>query len=302
MADATIPLPRPGVTVSTPPLQESGVTCQVPRMDVSPLPTLSAVTPSLSTCFKPQMCMTDSARETECPLDISHSLHPYYANRNCNEGEGSPYTAYDSQNSQNNYLAEGKSGGLLRSERRLEDIDEVKANAEDKSKTPVRVQRLRDLWELGVDTARPRWSSNGGLGSIHYGTNSSSRLSCSSNAESDNDIIQCNNRLKLEEYIAESARIWELGLFSWVFLALYPVLSCAKSCFYAEQRKTSLMQTSQWGQRYSWFGYASSGRSCVLSGKFLLHILLHNLLLNMSAATVKFNTVCDAGAFFGRCS
>ncbi|KAK7364018.1 hypothetical protein VNO80_12340 [Phaseolus coccineus] len=37
------------------------------------------------------------------------------------------------------------------------------------------------------------------------------RLSRLSQVESDNDIIQCNNRLKLEEYLAESARIWELG-------------------------------------------------------------------------------------------
>ncbi|KAK7377894.1 hypothetical protein VNO80_03327 [Phaseolus coccineus] len=101
------------------------------------------------------------------------------ANVGCNEGEGSPYTAYDSQNSQNNYLAGGESGDLLRSETRLEDIDEVKANAEDKSKTPVRVQRLYDL--LG---ARSGYYSS---------------------------ALECNNRLKLEEYIAESARIWESG-------------------------------------------------------------------------------------------
>ncbi|KAK7373471.1 hypothetical protein VNO80_06880 [Phaseolus coccineus] len=120
---------------------------------------------------------------------IAHSPHTYYANRSCNEGEGSSYTNNDPQTSKNIILAVGESGGLLRSERRPEDIVEVEAIVEDGFKTPATFLRLRDLWELGEVTARPRWRSNGGLGSIHYGTNSDSRLSRLSHVESDKDII-----------------------------------------------------------------------------------------------------------------
>ncbi|KAK7356165.1 hypothetical protein VNO80_15431 [Phaseolus coccineus] len=145
------------------------------------------------------------------PQAIALSPHPYYAIRSCNEGEGSSYTNTDSQTSQNTIFAVGESGELSQSERRPEDSVEVEEIAEDGLKTPTTIQRLCDLWESGEVTVRPRWRSNGGLGSIHYGTNSESRLSRLSQVEFDNDIIQCTNRLKLEEYLAESARIWELG-------------------------------------------------------------------------------------------
>ncbi|KAK7357445.1 hypothetical protein VNO80_16731 [Phaseolus coccineus] len=145
------------------------------------------------------------------PQAIALSPHPYYAIRSCNEGEGSSYTNVDSQTSQNSILAIGENGELSQLGRRPKDSVEVEEIAKDGLKTPTTVRRLRDLWESGEVTVRPRWRSNGGLGSIHYGTNSDSRLSRLSQVESDNDIIHCNNRLKLEEYFAESARIWDLG-------------------------------------------------------------------------------------------
>ncbi|KAK7382270.1 hypothetical protein VNO80_01082 [Phaseolus coccineus] len=177
---------------------------------VLPCPTSVVAFPS-QTSIKPSTCIPDNDPGIESTQAIAHSPHPYYANRSCNEGEGSSYTNNDPQTSQNIILAVGESGGLSRSERRPEDIVEVEAIIKDGFKMPTTVRRLRDLWELGEVTTCPRWRSNGGLGSIHYGTNSDSMLSQLSHVESDNDIIQCNNRLKLEEYFAESARIRELG-------------------------------------------------------------------------------------------
>ncbi|KAK7382522.1 hypothetical protein VNO80_01384 [Phaseolus coccineus] len=92
-----------------------------------------------------------------------------------------------------------------------EDSVEVEEIAEDGLKTPTTVRRLRDLWESGEFTVCPRRRSKGGLGSIHYGANSESRLSFCSNAESDCDIIKCNNRIRLEERVDESARLWDLA-------------------------------------------------------------------------------------------
>jgi len=76
------------------------------------------------------------------------------------------------------------------------------------SKTSLEIRRLRDH---GMPITHPKWRSNGGVGSLHQGLNSSSRLSHCSFAESNNDINLCNNRLKLEDNAAESARIWDLG-------------------------------------------------------------------------------------------
>ena len=77
------------------------------------------------------------------------------------------------------------------------------------SKTPENVRRLRDLWEQGTKPSCLRWRNKGGLRPLHYGINSSSRLSHCSFAESVSDIEHCNNRLRLEDYVAESARIWD---------------------------------------------------------------------------------------------
>ncbi|KAK7372792.1 hypothetical protein VNO80_06180 [Phaseolus coccineus] len=100
---------------------------------------------------------------------------------------------------------------LLQAGRRPKDSVEVDEIAEDGLETTTTVRRLRDLWESGEFTVRPRWRSNGGLGPIQYGTNSESRLSFCSNAESDCDIIKCNNRIRLEEMVDESARLWDLA-------------------------------------------------------------------------------------------
>jgi len=56
-----------------------------------------------------------------------------------------------------------------------------------------------------------RWRSKGGLWPLHYGINSSSRLSRCFFAESEYDIVLCNNRLRLEDNVAESDRIWDAG-------------------------------------------------------------------------------------------
>jgi len=101
-------------------------------------------------------------------------------------------------------------GGNLGLERRYDFIGEEGAIMEDGYKTPVRFRRLRALWELGVTIVRPRWRSKGGLWSFHYGISSSFMLSLCSNAESDSDIIKCNNRLRFGENVAESIRLWDL--------------------------------------------------------------------------------------------
>ena len=84
-------------------------------------------------------------------------------------------------------------------------------DVEEGPKTPESVRRLRDLWEQGTKQSCLRWRTKGGLGPLHYGINSSSRLSRCSFAESVSDIEHCNNRLRLEEKVAESALIWDAG-------------------------------------------------------------------------------------------
>jgi len=56
-----------------------------------------------------------------------------------------------------------------------------------------------------------RWRSKGGLGPLHYGVNSSSRLSRCSFAESESDIELCNNRLRIEDTVDEPIQIWDAG-------------------------------------------------------------------------------------------
>ncbi|KAK7334866.1 hypothetical protein VNO80_26632 [Phaseolus coccineus] len=109
------------------------------------------------------------------PQAIALSPHPCYAIRSCNEGERS------SQTSQNTFFAVGETGGLLQAGRRPEDSVEVEEIAQDGLETTTTVRRLRDLWESGEFSGRPRWRSNGGLGPIHYGTNSESRQKARAN-------------------------------------------------------------------------------------------------------------------------
>ncbi|KAK7382451.1 hypothetical protein VNO80_01303 [Phaseolus coccineus] len=89
-------------------------------------------------------------------------------NRCCEEGGG------DSVGVENNFDSSGEEG-------------EVEV---DGSKTSMRDHWLQSRWELGETSVRPRWRSKGGLGSIHSGIHSSSRLSFCSNAESDCDIVK----------------------------------------------------------------------------------------------------------------
>ena len=49
------------------------------------------------------------------------------------------------------------------------------------------------------------------MGPLHYGVNSSSRLSRCSFAESESDIELCNNRLRIEDTVDEPVQIWDAG-------------------------------------------------------------------------------------------
>ena len=60
---------------------------------------------------------------------------------------------------------------------------------------------------MEASTAQAKWRSKGGIGTLHHGATSSSRLSKCSFAESVNDIVLCNNRLKSEDDTAEFVRI-----------------------------------------------------------------------------------------------
>ena len=106
---------------------------------------------------------------------------------------------------------EPSSVGSSTSERRGSIKDKATLIAVELSKTPENVRRLRDIWEQGTKQSCLRWRSKGGLGPLHYGINSSSRLSHCSFVESDSDIEHCNNRLRVEDNVVESARIWEAG-------------------------------------------------------------------------------------------
>ena len=89
--------------------------------------------------------------------------------------------------------------------------DEALPITDEEPITLENVRRLRGLWEQGTKPSCLRWRSKGGLGPLHYGVNSSSRLSRGSFAESDNDIEHCNNKLRVEDCVAESERIWDAG-------------------------------------------------------------------------------------------
>lgn len=53
--------------------------------------------------------------------------------------------------------------------------------------------------------------SKGGVGSLHFGNKSSSRLSINSNTIFDGDIFKCNSRLRKGGNIDESLEVWELS-------------------------------------------------------------------------------------------
>ena len=133
------------------------------------------------------------------------NANPCHAIRRCSEGEGSFSGSSDPQSS----------GSVKR--RKEVNVEEPNAEHETISsgdvgcKSSPELRRLRSTWGHDTQTAQPKWRSNGGVGSLHHGVNSSSRLSHYSFAESITDIHHCNNRLKLEINDAESVRIWELG-------------------------------------------------------------------------------------------
>ena len=90
-------------------------------------------------------------------------------------------------------------------------MEEEPPQTKEPSKNSPECRRLRELREQVAPVAQPKWRSKGGIGALHHGASSSSRLSCCSFGESVNDIFQCNNRLKIEENDAESVRIWNLS-------------------------------------------------------------------------------------------
>ena len=106
---------------------------------------------------------------------------------------------------------ETSSVGSSMSERRNLAKGKEGVNTEDGYQTPENVRRLREIWEQGTKQSCLRWRSKGGLGPLHYGINSPSMLNRCSFADSESDIIHCNNQLKQEINEVESVRIWEAG-------------------------------------------------------------------------------------------
>ncbi|KAK7382043.1 hypothetical protein VNO80_00697 [Phaseolus coccineus] len=101
--------------------------------------------------------------------------------------------------------------GIVEMERSVNMFGEEGEYMKESYKTSERVRRLRTLQETNELRVQPRWRSKGGQGSLHYGNNSSSKFSILSNVESASDIMHCNNRLRNEEFVDESVRIWEVG-------------------------------------------------------------------------------------------
>jgi len=85
------------------------------------------------------------------------------------------------------------------------------SNGEVGCKSSQEFRRLRSMRGLSTQTAQTKGRSNGGVGTLQHGVNSSSRLSHCALAESSTDIHLCNDQLKLEVKDAESVQIWELG-------------------------------------------------------------------------------------------
>ena len=144
------------------------------------------------------------------PLQENKSdIYPCRAIRSGSEGEGSSSGSSEPQsNGDIIWRKEGDEVGVVR---RKSSVEEALAHTEVPTKTSPECRRLLELREHGAVAAQPKWRSNGGIGALHLGATSPSRLSRCSVAESVNDIIHCNNRLKIEENEADSVRIWDLG-------------------------------------------------------------------------------------------
>ena len=136
------------------------------------------------------------------------SPHPGGTIRN-GEPRGGPLHNYTSNHTASH--DEPSSVGSSMSGSRDPTNNEALPIAEEEPITSENVRRLRGLWEQGTKPSCLRWGSKGGLGPLHYGVNSSSRLSRCSFAESDHDIEHCNNKLRVEDCVAKSERIWDAG-------------------------------------------------------------------------------------------
>jgi len=128
-----------------------------------------------------------------------------------NDGSSLKCSDKDLLNNHNQSLCEEGIEDNLVLERRTDGTREEDAGAKEGFKSPERVQRIRALWELGVTSAQPRRMSKGGQGTLQYGIRSSSRLSLCSKTGTDSDIINCNNRLRVEWNDTESVKLWGTG-------------------------------------------------------------------------------------------
>ena len=93
-------------------------------------------------------------------------------------------------------------------ERRTNGTGEEDAGVKEGFKSPERVQRIRALWELGETSIQPRRMSKGGQGTTQNGIRPLSRLSLCSKAKNDSDIINYNNRMRVERNDSKSVRLW----------------------------------------------------------------------------------------------
>jgi len=141
------------------------------------------------------------SKTQECDSDVN----PCHAIRRRSEGEGSSSGSSNSQSSGSVKWCKTTNGEETNGEH------EALSNGVVGCKSSPEFRRLQSTRGHGTQTAQPKWRSNGGVGSLHHGVNSSSRLSHYSVAESSTDIHHCNDRFKLEIKDAESVRIWELG-------------------------------------------------------------------------------------------
>ena len=136
-------------------------------------------------------------------------IHPCHATRWYSEGAGSSMGSSNRHCIRSNYSCkEGLEEGFE------EGVERSMLGADEKEGTctiSLEIRRLRELRKTEASSAQPKWRSKGGIGTLHHGATSSSRLSKCSFAESVNDIILCNNRLKFEDDTTESVRIWEFG-------------------------------------------------------------------------------------------
>ncbi|KAK7364586.1 hypothetical protein VNO80_13323 [Phaseolus coccineus] len=140
----------------------------------------------------------NTSGEVSLPLE-TEGHKPSGTIQNGNNGDGGSFSIAK--------RGEAGCGGLLGLERWRSNNEEEEAIVEEGYKMPKRVRRLKNLWEQATKNVRPRWRSNGGLGSLHCGISSPSRLSLCFKADFDNDIIHCNSWLRNEESIVESTRI-----------------------------------------------------------------------------------------------